>query len=450
MWRLYLFLSAAVLLTAQETQWARLLPVPVFDVAVNPLNPRTLYAGGLGRMLYRSYDGGITWDTLVIDFPGGAAQFLDIFLHPRDTATLLVGGSGFGKLVRSSDGGASWEDVLVPEHAFLLPSGASIVAHPQHPDTIVLTEFIGPGWTAPRLYRSTDGGRHWDTLTPAAPEAIPNCAMAVRADSALLILARCDGALFASADWGTSWYPLARLRLPGFPQESEIPDLTFVADSAQLGFLAVTFLFDTAVGGIPNGGLYRTTDGGRSWELLAFRDTSLWAVAARRLQGRLELFVGGFTLYEDTLGRPLVPGSGIVRRSPDGGRTWEVHDGAIPWASERVVLRRVWRMVYGPTGTLYLATEAGLFQFPSSSGVALPPSDAGSTAAVLLSTPQWRLWATASGELVLYTPIGQRVAAWRVFPGWNELSLERLPSGLWVAQLHSTAGVVQRWLVLVP
>ncbi len=447
--RLCLLLSAAVLLTAQEARWTRLLPVPVFDVAVNPLNPRTLYAGGLGRMLYRSYDGGITWDTLVVDFPGGAAQFLDILLHPRDTATLLVGGSGFGKLVRSSDGGASWEDVLVPEHAFLLPSGTSIVAHPQHPDTIVLTEFIGPGWTAPRLYRSTDGGRRWDTLAPAAPEAIPNCALALRADSALLVLARCDGALFASPDWGTSWYPLAQLRLPGFPQESEIPDLTFLADSAQLGFLAVTFLFDTTIGGIPNGGLYRTTDGGWSWELLAFPDTSLWAVAVRRLQDGLELFVGGFTLYEDTLGRPLVPGSGIVRRSPDGGHTWEVHDAAIPWATKNVVLRRVWRMVYSPTGTLYVATEAGLFQFSPSSGVAFSPPGTG-TPAVLLSAPQWRFWAAATGELVLYTPVGQRVAGWRVLPGWNELLLDRFPAGLWIAQLHSNSGVVQRWLVLLP
>ncbi len=429
---------------AQERQWTRLLDEAAFTIAINPKNPQTLYIGGLGHRLYRSFTGGTTWDTLILDFPGGAAQFLDVFIHPRDTAVILVGGSGFGKVARSTDAGQTWHDVLIPEHAFILPSGASIVAHPLHPDTIVLTEYIGPGWTPPRLYRSTDGGQTWDTLTPFT-EAIPNCALALRWDSLWLVLARCDGAIFASSDW-QNWYLLTHLRLPSYPQESEIPDLVFVPDNPQLGFLAVTFLFDTMIAGRPNGGLYRTTDGGSTWQLIAFPDTSLWAVAThRRWNGNLELTVGGFTLYPDTAGRPLVPGSGIVRTSPDGGQQWVAHDDRIPWSAGYPLLRRVWRLRYAPSGTLYVATEAGLYAWGPPLSVPLSPPLSTS----VLWSRQWRFWVPCSGILSLFSLTGQLVLQQWLPAGHQRLELWNLAPGAYAAELRNTT-VCQRWLIVVP
>ncbi|MCS7176552.1 MAG: hypothetical protein NZ960_02835 [Candidatus Kapabacteria bacterium] len=429
-----------------EGRWSRLLDAPVFTIALNPLNPRTVYAGGLGHRLYRSYDGGQSWDTLTIDFPGGAAQFLDVFIHPQDTAVLLVGGSGFGKLVRSSDGGNSWQDVLVPEHAFILPSGASIVAHPLHPDTIVLTEYIGPGWTPPRLYRSTDGGQTWDTLSPMT-EPIPNCALTVRWDSLYLVLARCDGTLFVSEDWHT-WRRLAHLWLPGYPQESEIPDIVFVPQQPQLGFLAVTFLFDTTIGGRPNGGLYSTTDGGRSWQLIAFRDTSLWAVAPFWRGTELEVTVGGFTLYPDTLGRPLVPGSGILRTWRSGSRTWLAHDSAIPWLPGDTLLRRVWRLKYSPTGTLYAATELGLYAWEPELSIASPAVK--TLEAVWLQAREWHLVLPWSGTLRLTTLTGQTALHCLLPAGPTTLSLSGLARGVYLAELQSPQGLSRRWRLLLP
>ncbi len=440
-------IAATICVLGQERQWVRLLEEPVFTVVPNPQNPRTLYAGGLGHRLYRSFDGGETWDTIVIDFPGGAAQFLDVFVHPRDTSVLLVGGSGFGKLVRSSDGGGTWQDVLVPEHAFLLPSGASIIAHPLHPDTLLVTEYIGPGWSPPRLYRSTDGGRTWDTLVPFT-EAIPNCAMAIRWDSLWVVVARCDGAIFASADWQT-WRLMSHLHLPGYPQESEIPDLLFVPDQPQLGFLAVTFLFDTTIAGRPNGGLYRTTDGGITWHLLAFPDTSLWAVATHRWGTALEIAVGGFTLYPDTVGRPLVPGSGIVRTSPDGGSTWLNHDAVLPWGPADPLLRRVWRMRYAPSGTLYVATEAGLYAWRSPLSVPISATVEEATVSLLLPRRQWHLQAPCSGMLSLFSLTGHLLLQQWIAAGDHCIEVQHLAAGTYVAELRSPI-LCRRWLLLVP
>jgi photosystem II stability/assembly factor-like uncharacterized protein len=425
-----------------------LLDEPVFTLVPNPQNPRTLYAGGLGHRLYRSYDGGRTWDTIIIDFPGGAAQFLDVFVHPRDTAVILVGGSGFGKLVRSSDGGQTWQDVLVPEHAFLLPSGASIVAHPQHPDTILLTEYIGPGWTPPRLYRTTDGGRTWDTLA-VFPDPIPNCALAVRWDSLWLVVARCDGAIFASDDW-QHWRLLSWVPLPGYPQESEIPDIVFVPEEPTVGFFAVTFLFDTTIGGRPNGGLYRTTDGGYTWQLVAFPDTSLWAVATHRSLAGLEVSVGGFTLYPDTLGRPLVPGSGILRTLLPERGIWQAHDESIPWLPSDPLYRRVWRLRYAPDGTLYAATEAGLYAWTSPTAVTeLAPSSIRPQALVLPSA-EWSVWTPCSGWLRLFRLDGREVLHHWIPQGRTRLTLHALPAGVYGAELLDDGQPCARWLLVVP
>lgn len=443
----HVFLVLTSLAVGQERRWVRLLDDAVFTVAINPENPRTLYAGGLGHRLYRSTDGGLHWDTLIVDYPGGAAQFLDVFIHRRDTAVLLVGGSGFGKLIRSSDGGRSWQEVLVPEHSLLLPSGASIVAHPLHPDTIVVAEYIGPGWSPPRLYRSQDGGRTWDTLD-VFPEPIPNCAMAVRWDSLWLVVARCDGALFVSDDW-RQWRQIAHLRLPGFPQESEIPDLLFVPEQPRLGFLAVTFLFDTTIAGRPNGGLYRTTDGGYTWELIAFPDTSLWAVASHRQGSELELAVGGFTLYPDTLGRPLVPGSGIVRISPDGGQRWIPQDDSLPWVEADPIYRRVWRLKYSPTGTLYVATEAGLYAWEHGVGIGSELPTAAEPSALVLNGTVWAVRAPCTGKLSLWKLPGRLVRQYTLTAGMQYVDLSPLAAGVYSAELQRADGrVCRRWLVL--
>ena len=51
-------------LQLSEAQWKRLLPEKTYGFAVNPKNPKSMLVGGLYGLIYRSFDGGTTWDTL--------------------------------------------------------------------------------------------------------------------------------------------------------------------------------------------------------------------------------------------------------------------------------------------------------------------------------------------------------------------------------------------------
>jgi hypothetical protein len=39
-----------------------------------------MFVGGEGRVVYRSYDAGNTWDTLILGYKGGTALINNIFI----------------------------------------------------------------------------------------------------------------------------------------------------------------------------------------------------------------------------------------------------------------------------------------------------------------------------------------------------------------------------------
>jgi hypothetical protein len=106
--------------------WSRVLAPDgdVRAVAVDPTDDRVVYAGTEPVRLYRSEDGGDTWEELTAlpampeevrqkwwtPYPPGTGHIRNIFIHPDDPNVLYLC-LEHGGVVRSFDRGASWEDV---------------------------------------------------------------------------------------------------------------------------------------------------------------------------------------------------------------------------------------------------------------------------------------------------------------------------------------------------
>lgn len=194
-------------------------------VAVAPSDPNVVYIGGgeanirnysyEGSGMYRSNDGGQTWTQIGLTESGRISR---IRVHPTSPDTLFVAvlGSYYSSsrteygVYRSYDGGATWDWVLSDE-------GCIDLAY--NPNGVLLAAI----WDVPfgpisGIFRSTDYGDNWARL--GVPEGLPGenfnaNRIGVTLDpvtgTAYALYAESDGdffAIFKSTDNGASWVNL--------------------------------------------------------------------------------------------------------------------------------------------------------------------------------------------------------------------------------------------------
>ncbi len=177
---------------------------PIFDdqptgsigaLAVAPSNPDIIYVGSgeglrrpdlsVGDGMYKSTDGGMTWqhlgqrDNALRD----AQQIAAIVVDPKDPNRVFVGAMGhpYGPnaergVFRSLDGGQNWQKVLYKDENV---GAMDLVIDPRNPQVIFADMWASrrPPWTTggayngpgSGLYKSTDGGDHWQQLTDGLP-----------------------------------------------------------------------------------------------------------------------------------------------------------------------------------------------------------------------------------------------------------------------------------------
>ncbi len=126
-----------------------------------------------------------------------------IVIHPRDANTIWIGGAT-GGVWKTTDGGQSWQ----PTSDFLPAlSISSLVIDPTDPNTL----YAGTGeqtqnWRGAGIYKTTDGGLTWNQLpSTAGPDFyfVNNIAISPAAPTHLY--AATNTGIWASFDAGASW-----------------------------------------------------------------------------------------------------------------------------------------------------------------------------------------------------------------------------------------------------
>jgi photosystem II stability/assembly factor-like uncharacterized protein len=200
-----------------------------------PGNPDVIYVGtGEGKVrnsvsfgdgIYKSLDGGRTWEHLGL---AETERFSRIIVHPRDSKTVFAAAMGhlWGPnlergVFRSHDGGVTWEKVLYVNET----TGASdICFDSENPEIIYagMYDYLRRPWhfrsggPGSGLYRSSDGGTTWMKLTdPTLDNGLPGAGLIGRIGVAAAMsdphvvyaLIECEeeGMLWRSHDRGISW-----------------------------------------------------------------------------------------------------------------------------------------------------------------------------------------------------------------------------------------------------
>jgi len=167
--------------------WSDVRPagLPSLDIhgfAVDPRNPKVLYAAVAGEGLYRSRDGGRSF-ALASDQVGGNVMALAVVPDGR----ILAGDMRQG-LLQSSDGGASWKQIL---RAQLM----GLAVNPSDPKRLLAA---GAG-----IALSTDGGRSWRSVLDL-PDGVGPVAWS-QSDPNLAYAVAFNRTLYRSGDGGKSW-----------------------------------------------------------------------------------------------------------------------------------------------------------------------------------------------------------------------------------------------------
>lgn len=350
---IFMLFICSHLLHAQGT-WTRLLDQPAYGLAINPKNPHTLIVGGLGRTLYRSHDAGSTWSIDSIEFRSGSSQLTNVLISSKDTNVVLIGGV-FNSIRRSTNQGRDWETVFETEKPQFLSPGETIMESPNDANII----YAGDN-ASNRIFRSRDAGLTWDTLGTLNVPSL--CTIAFRNDSSNIMYAGCKtGIIERSTDAGLTWKRVTVLRTF---QDAEIPKIIFSKKDPLLGFAIIAYFLP---GNIPNGGVFKTTDGGYTWNEHVLRDTSFWSICFAENNDRNYLFLGGFSDAND-----VIPGPGLIMKSDLSSNFTIQYDNEIPWFTNTGGLKprkNVWMMRSITTSNqmiVYAATEAGLYRYAES------------------------------------------------------------------------------------
>jgi photosystem II stability/assembly factor-like uncharacterized protein len=234
--------------------WRRLsAPKPelaVWSLAADPREPDTIFAGYEPCAIYRSTDDGATWNKLPVEvsFPAVSThpdipkRVISIAADPNNTRE-IYGSLEVGGLLRSLDGGKSWENII---DGLYIDEGFvdihSVVVNPDRPGQLTIATRFG-------TFRSDDRGDHWRDLRAPLMRPIGSYCRVLRyapGDGNTLYLAAANdfdgdrGALFISRDNGASWQkaePGVWLKTPvfGLAVDPNHPDNVFY--SSKIGQL---------------------------------------------------------------------------------------------------------------------------------------------------------------------------------------------------------------------
>ena len=303
------FLSLLVLMlavpAARSQTWKALGPNggDVRALASDPSHPNFVYLGTTDGHIFGSDDGGRHWQLLGLAGLARNATVTAILVDPHDSEILFAStwtrekeGEG-GGIYRSTDRGRTWQASGLFGHAV-----RALVAAPSDPDILVAGALDG-------VFRSRDGGKNWEMITPANDPELRNFdSLAIDPQDPEIIYAGTFHLPWKTVDGGRDWDAIHE----GMIDDSDVLSLAVNPSNPQQVFASAC------------SGIYRSDAAGAHWKRVqGIPDSSKRTLVIRFDPGRTNTLYAGTT---DGLWKSTDTGARWHRVSPD---SWVVNALAV-------------------------------------------------------------------------------------------------------------------------
>jgi photosystem II stability/assembly factor-like uncharacterized protein len=287
-----------------------------------PGEPNLFYMGSTGGGVWKTLDGGRTWDNISDGYFGGSIGAVEV--AQSDPNVIYVGGgektlrgnvsSGYG-IWKTENGGKTWTSAGLKNSRHV----PRIKIHPTN-SNIVYAAVLGNIYKPTQdrgIYKSTDGGKSWSkklfvndqsgfvdlTLDPNNPRILYASSWRAKRTPYSLSSGGDGSGLWKSTDSGETWNEISKNE--GFPKDT-------------LGIIGVTVSPKNServwaiVENKAKGGLYRSDDGGKKWIRIN---------EERKLRQRAWYYT---RIYADTEDEDVVYVLNVrYHKSTDGGKTFK-------------------------------------------------------------------------------------------------------------------------------
>jgi hypothetical protein len=231
-------------------------------IVIHPTQPATMWLSSPSGGIWKSSNGGATWQPLNDFLPSLNVSALVLNPHNSDELYASTGdrdvlGAG---IFHSLDGGASWQQLPATIPSSVQPQWAHISSLALAPDGKTLLAATIISWgdrTNAGLWRSSDSGTHWTYVLPT--------------DGVVQVVFHpIDGRFAVASSYGRAWYStdggISWRAATGLPTSTDAFDryelraeLAFAPSNAQIVYASVDY---------NRGELWKSVNGGQSFTLM--------------------------------------------------------------------------------------------------------------------------------------------------------------------------------------
>jgi photosystem II stability/assembly factor-like uncharacterized protein len=287
-------------------------------IAIHPQHPETVYVGTQDGP-YCSTDHGDHWDK--VNVPDHRLPVWSLLFHPRDASVMYAGYENC-EIYRSEDGGEHWQqlpvqvrfpDITVAPGANPAKRVLMLAGNPADPNELYGAIEVGG------IIRTLDGGEHWENLSHGQylnDDTVDMHGVLVSRWRPGTVFGISRAGMFCSTDRGEHWQPI-RLEALNPKGQTYCRSIREVPGDPKTLWVAAGANFQSDVGA-----LFRSTDAGLHWQRVDMGvqpRSTMFAIAFDERQPK--------RVYSASNG-------GEVFASQDGGQTWSAH--ALPEGATQV------------------------------------------------------------------------------------------------------------------